>query len=317
MEIKLRPMSKKEQLYAYTQSHEISMKTGYCGYVRGDFGKSGEEYHSTLFKFEARSEDDECVSVLDELIEALQTDKLLCKPLMSRNNMRACCAYQRKAIMQGNYGEEWGFRVDTDKYAFLIRFEPYLEGDYDFYIFQYDRKWLDNQIQHASKGIRFITSQYKTLFTLEDGDNIKINYFDGTSDIKNCRFIDEYHVEINRNIYHICQFAEIMERNGNTVIPFRRALPEKAYMYNPERKTIVTITKGESETTSEPAPSEYDFMNKAYVEDMNDKEGLNKQQVAAMIAGAEHGWRHKAADPRNYDDSGRLLKSVKNQDRER
>ena len=108
-----------------------------------------------------------------------------------------------------------------------------------------------------------------------------------------------------------------MERNGNTVIPFRRALPEKAYMYDRARKSIVTITKGEIETTSEPAPSEYDFMNKAYVEDMNNHEGLSKQQVAAMIAGIKHGWRDKTADPRNYDDSGKLLIPVKNQDRER
>lgn len=30
-----------------------------------------------------------------------------------------------------------------------------------------------------------------------------------------CRFIQEYHTEIGDYLYHICQFAEIMECNGN------------------------------------------------------------------------------------------------------
>ena len=39
---------------------------------------------------------------------------------------------------------------------------------------------------------------------------------------RSCRYIDEYHVEIGKgwdNLYHICQFAEIMEKNGATYEP--------------------------------------------------------------------------------------------------
>ena len=32
--------------------------------------------------------------------------------------------------------------------------------------------------------------------------------------MKPCKFIDEYHTQIGTNVFHICQFAEIMERNG-------------------------------------------------------------------------------------------------------
>ena len=35
-------------------------------------------------------------------------------------------------------------------------------------------------------------------------------------DGKDIRFIDEYHTQVGYTVFHICQFAEIMERNGAT-----------------------------------------------------------------------------------------------------
>ena len=32
--------------------------------------------------------------------------------------------------------------------------------------------------------------------------------------IRTCRYIDDYHVEIGSNLYHICEFAEHMEYGG-------------------------------------------------------------------------------------------------------
>ena len=34
-----------------------------------------------------------------------------------------------------------------------------------------------------------------------------------------CWFIDPYHVEINNNLYHICEFAERMENIGAAYKP--------------------------------------------------------------------------------------------------
>ena len=44
---------------------------------------------------------------------------------------------------------------------------------------------------------------------------MQIHYPDETV-IKPCTFIDEYHTRVGYNVFHICQFAEIMERNGAT-----------------------------------------------------------------------------------------------------
>lgn len=78
-----------------------------------------------------------------------------------------------------------------------------------------------NEYNPDGKDIRFIDSHYKDLFRVPDGGCIQIHYPDETV-IKPCKFIDEYHTQIGYNVFHICQFAELMERN------------EASYMAEPE-----------------------------------------------------------------------------------
>lgn len=70
-----------------------------------------------------------------------------------------------------------------------------------------------NEYNPEGKDIRFIDSHYRQLFRIYDGSYIQIQYPDETV-LKPCRFIDEYHTQIGYNVFHICQFAEIMEQNG-------------------------------------------------------------------------------------------------------
>ena len=72
---------------------------------------------------------------------------------------------------------------------------------------------MTNEFNPDGKDIRFIDSHYKDLFRIPDGGCIQIHYPDETV-VKPCKFIDEYHIQIGTNVFHICQFAEIMERNG-------------------------------------------------------------------------------------------------------
>ncbi|GHV47140.1 hypothetical protein FACS189499_04120 [Clostridia bacterium] len=73
-----------------------------------------------------------------------------------------------------------------------------------------------NQMEDKRKDIRFINSDYKELFRIKDGESIKITRFDGEEFVNECRWIDETHTRIGSEHYHICEFAEIMEKNGNT-----------------------------------------------------------------------------------------------------
>ena len=72
---------------------------------------------------------------------------------------------------------------------------------------------------HDKRMIRFIDSEYHTLFTIKDGESIVITRFDGEKMVFHCKYIDDCHVCIGNSAYHICEFAEMQERNGNTYVP--------------------------------------------------------------------------------------------------
>lgn len=75
--------------------------------------------------------------------------------------------------------------------------------------------------------IRFINSNYDELFRISDGGNIKVDFPD-RSFVSPCKYIDDYHTEIGGNIYHICQFAEILERGNGKASPEPEILKEQA-----------------------------------------------------------------------------------------
>ena len=72
-----------------------------------------------------------------------------------------------------------------------------------------------NEFNPEGKDIRFIDSHYKDLFHIPDGGTIQVHYSDDSVVIKPCMFIDEYHTQIGNDVFHICQFAELLERNGS------------------------------------------------------------------------------------------------------
>ena len=71
----------------------------------------------------------------------------------------------------------------------------------------------------SNKQIRFIDPDYKPLFLLPDGGNIIITYPDGEQRVVECKFLDECHMAVESECYHICQFAELMQKAGATVEP--------------------------------------------------------------------------------------------------
>jgi hypothetical protein len=70
----------------------------------------------------------------------------------------------------------------------------------------------------TKKRIRFINSEYETLFFIDDGGAIEIR-IDGIWQKATCRYRDECHTEIGRIVYHIREFAEKRERFGQPYRP--------------------------------------------------------------------------------------------------
>ena len=55
-------------------------------------------------------------------------------------------------------------------------------------------------------------------FRLPNGGKIEVEYPDRTFSAK-CEYIDDYHTYVGSEVYHICQFAEVLERGGGVCRP--------------------------------------------------------------------------------------------------
>ena len=96
------------------------------------------------------------------------------------------------------------------------------------------------------KMIRFIDSSYNSLFYVPDGGNVVLTYADGRQDVRPCRFLDEYHTRVGNNVYHICEFAEIMEHRGISYVPEKpQKLPDLCYSTLPSSGELIMIKKGD------------------------------------------------------------------------
>lgn len=221
--MEIRAITKEEWIYVYSQSMQIQGQTGSIGHLRGDFGSTGKAFYTTWNDHNKDRKTEEFKGYLDKVINDLRTEAY--GLLAGRKEM---CEYVRRfpdSAFDGNYCTQYGFRVDTEKYAFLLRCNP-IKGDYNFYCYCYIKEWLDRHMKSARQGIRFIDPCYKELFRIPDGEKILITTGWGEKDERVCRFIDEYHSEIGSNLYHICEFAERMERSGATYEPVQ-AEPQK------------------------------------------------------------------------------------------
>ena len=206
----------------------------------------------------------------------------------------------------GADNQYYGVRVDTDNHTYLLRLNPN-KGEYNLYCYCYVKHFLENHLVCASKGIRFITPTYRRIFTIPDGDKIRIKHPDGQKFDKTCRYIDDYHTEIGGNLYHICEFAELMENNKNKVIPLRSSLPERSYAVHPESGRLIIITKGEYEVTDVSNAYDSPEKNRELADGHNAEMGVTKAQEQAMLAGSMFGWNVSAADPKNYNEQGKLI----------
>lgn len=207
--MEIRPLTKAEQKYAYRQSMQISGQTGSIGILQGGYG-ADNEFHSDFHEISNRLRTDEFEAELQKIFCSDENSVL--------KNLDAMREFTLQHPQNGFPGTEYGFRVETEKFAYLVHCNPEKESN-NVEIHCYVKEWLDSHIGKAEQGIRFINSRYGELFRIADGEKIKIKYSDGEEQERVCRYIDEYHTKVGNNLYHICQFAEIMERNGSEYAP--------------------------------------------------------------------------------------------------
>lgn len=213
--MQIRPLTETERKYAYTQSRQIIGQTGYIGHLRGDLGRDGDLLFTSWEDRREELKTDELLEDLEDAFDVLQSKEY---GLLANRSAIRRFVEQHPSGMDGNDCTEYGFRVETDKYAFLIRCNT-LQGYYNLYCYCYVKDWLDSHIKSAEKGIRFINSHYEEQFRIADGEKIVITETTGEKTERTCRYIDEYHTEIGNSLYHICEFAECMARKGASYAP--------------------------------------------------------------------------------------------------
>lgn len=232
IEYEKRAMIEAEDKYTFRQSTQISMQTGLIGHLRADMDTDGNGFFSSWFDFREELKTDEFKAEFDEVINSLREEGDI---LHNRRALAKYCYCTPQSRMQEEPGY-YGVRVDTEKYAYLLRLNPD-RGEYNLYCYCYRRDWLDQHLKDAEKGIRFIDSHYKELFRIPDGGKVKIHHSWNEDQIRTCRYIDDYHVEIGSNLYHICEFAERME--------YALSLAEKARIDMPYMSQLTGKTEQE------------------------------------------------------------------------
>lgn len=307
MELTFQTATPAEQLYTASQSMQIKGQTGCVGHLRAGTGMDAQGFLKTWQSHRQDLNTEEFQQELESILNALVGDGQYGGFLKSRDAMRDFC--QEHPESGFNDGFAFGFRADTAQYSYLIRLNPYKEEE-NLSLYCYRRDWLDSHMKQAEKGIRFITPHYEEKFRIADGDMVRIRCPDGRQLDRECRYIDECHVEVGKgwdNLYHICQFAEMMERNGNSVIPLRSSLPLVCYGKVPEKRAIVMFERGFDGYRSASHVTK-GRTSQRLVDELNSEMGVSKAQAAAMLAGAMRGWADPAADPKNYDEQGQPIK---------
>ena len=307
MELTFRTATPAERLYSASQSMQLKGQTGCVGHLRAGTSMDAQGFLKTWQSHRQDLDTEEFQAEFESVLNALVGDGQYGGFLKSRDAMRDFCQEHPESSFDDGFA--FGFRADTAQYSYLIRLNPYKEEE-NLSLYCYRRDSLERHMKQAEKGIRFITPHYEEKFRIADGDMVRIRCPDGRQLDRECRYIDECHVEVGKgwdNLFHICQFAEMMERNGNSVIPLRNSLPLICYGKVPEKRAIVMFERGFDGYRSASFATKGRTSQKL-VDELNGELGVTKAQAAAMLAGAMRGWADPAADPKNYDEQGQPIK---------
>lgn len=306
IEYERRSMIEVEDKYAFNQSSQIAGQTGLIGYLRADMGADGKAFYSTWNGWRDDLKTDAFKQEFDDIIGDLREEGDI---LHDRAALEKYCHATPQSRMNTER-EFYGVRVDTEKYAYLLRLNPNA-GDYNLYCYCYRRDWLDDHIKQAERGIRFITPDYAEKFRIPDGDTIQITWQDGEKVERVCRYIDDYHLAVGDNIFHICEFAERMEQNGSKVIPLRSDMPDCCYSVNKTTGELIILKKGETGFYRTDIQTKGREESRELADFQNSKLGVTKAQEAAMYWGSLNGFDTPGADPKQYDTDGIMMKPVR------
>ena len=216
MSLSVYNMLSEETPYTFPQHRTILNQTGCVGVLeaKADPGTGG--FVSTWNDFAPYLHTLSFQSEFTKAMQHLRLDPAYDCMLRDAESLRAFCLSSPLYRLPGGNG--FGVRVDSERYAFLVRIAP-MDQPAAFSVYAYRKDWLDQHLENARDGIRFLDPAYRELFRIPDGGQILLTGPDGQKRIETCRYIDAYHLETGKQVYHVCEFADRMEKLGLAVKP--------------------------------------------------------------------------------------------------
>lgn len=308
MDYVIKIMAPAERNYCYTDSQQLDKETCCIGHLRGDMDKSGNGFFTSWWDHCPELKTQAFKDEFDDFINALRFDDRYGGIFKNRSSLSRYCYEHKESVFAEDFIPQYGFRVDTPEYAYLLRLNP-MQGDYNLYVYCYRREALDRHLKNAERGICFVDPQGKTLFRIPDGDSIRVLRPDGTQHDHICRYIDDHRAEIGSgHLYGMVQFAQQMEQTGSTFVPLRSSLPKQCYSLLLDTGNVVILKRGETGYYKTDIPHTSKEEARALVEEYNRKLGVTRAQEEAMKGGSMFGFDKPIADPANYDAQGQPLK---------
>ena len=131
--MEIRPLTQAEQKYAYRQSMQIRGQTGSIGILQGGYG-ADSEFHSDFHEINNRLKTGEFEADLQEALCSGEYSVL--------ENVDTMREFTLRHPQKGFPGTEYGFRVETEKFAYLVHCSPEKESG-SVEIHCYVKEWLD------------------------------------------------------------------------------------------------------------------------------------------------------------------------------
>ena len=136
----------------FSRSEEQDKSAGCVGHLRGDFG-SGKQFYTTWWPHQQDAlNTPEFKADIDRTVNWLREQPG--SPLRDFDSMkRYCNRYEQICAIKGALLPSCGFMAKTQRYVYMLRCTP-VKGDYQFYIYCYQRKPFEKAQKEQQKNDR-------------------------------------------------------------------------------------------------------------------------------------------------------------------
>ncbi len=118
---------------------------GLIGYIRGDFGKNGDEFYHTWFDNNEKLKTDEFKEDFDKVMNTLRE-----RLFTERSWMRSVAHNHPETKINSEITDSYGMFAETNRYEYDIRLITENEN-YDFYIYCYDKRFQEPQYLNSRR----------------------------------------------------------------------------------------------------------------------------------------------------------------------